>query len=140
MIGGVIVQPKQSPILITESGIIILLGLFQLFSGLLYIGIGLASFEPELSALGVHIRLAERERINIRLVFQICQGVVNKPVGALVGTDGVDDVQQGGIGVETPVILGNLRGRVGRPFRETAFFDIFNASLLFEVSGRDGQR
>ena len=134
-----IVQRKQSPVLIT-SGIIILLGLFQLFSGVVYIGIGFASFESELSALGVHIRLAERERINIRLVFQVCQGVVDKPVGALVGTNGIYDVQQGGIRFETPVILGNLRGRVCRPFWETAFFDIFDASLLFEVSGGDDQR
>ena len=104
-----------------------------MFSSAFYIGVGFASFEAELSALGVHIRLAECERIDIRLVFQIRQGVVDKPVGALVGTNGIYDVQQGRIRFETPVILCNLRGRVGRPFWETAFFDILDASLLFEV-------
>jgi len=76
----------------TTAGVGTLLGTFEQFSSTFHIGIGFVSFEPEFSALGVHIRFAERERINIRLVFQVGQGVVDKPVGALVGTDGVYDV------------------------------------------------
>lgn len=102
-----------------------------------YIGIGFASFEPKFGAFGVHIRFAERERINIRLVFQVRQGVVDKPVGALVGTDGIHDVQQGRIVLETPVIFCYLGSRMGRPFRETTFFNIFDAFLLVKISGED---
>ena len=118
----------------------ILLGFFEQFSSMVHIGIGFASFEPELGALGMHIRFPERERINIRLVFQVRQGVINKPVGALIGTDGIHDVQQGRIGLETPVIFCNLGGRMRRPFRETALFDIFDAFLLFRMSGADDHR
>lgn len=107
---------------------------------MLYIGIGLPSFESELGALGMHIRFSERERINIRLVFQVRQGVVDKSVGAFIGTDGVYDVQQGRIGLETPVIFCNLGSRMRRPFREAAFFDIFDAFLSFKTSGGDNNR
>jgi len=56
-------------------------------------------------------------------------------VGALVGTDGIYDVQHGRVRLEAPVIFRNLGSRMSRPFRETAFFDIFDAFLLFKVSG-----
>ena len=70
-----------------------LLGVFKQFSSMLHISIGFASFEPEFGALGVHIRFSEREWINVRFVFQVRQGVVDKSVGALVRTDGIYDVQ-----------------------------------------------
>ena len=117
-----------------------LLGVFKQFPSVLHVGIGFASFKTELCALCVHVRFAERERINIRLVFQVCQRVVDKPVGALVGTDGVHDVQQSRIGLETPIIFCNLGSGVIRPFRETAFFDILDAFLLFKMSGGDDHR
>jgi len=125
---------RDRPVLMI-AGFGTLLGAFKQFPSVLYIGIGFASFEPEFGALGVHIRFSKRERVDICLVFQVRQGVVDKPVGALVGTDGIDDVQQGRIRLETPVIFRNLGSRMGRPFRETAFFDIFDAFLLFKMSG-----
>lgn len=89
-----------------------LLGVLKQFSGMPHIGVGFVPFEPEFSALGVHVRFAKCERINVRLVFQVRQGVVDKPVGALVGTDSVYDVQQGCVGLETPVIFCYFGGRV----------------------------
>ena len=126
---------RDRPVLMI-TGFGIFLRAFKQFSSMLYIGIGFVSFEPEFGALGVHIRFSERERIDICLVFQVRQGVVDKPVGALVGTNGIYDVQHGRIRLETPVIFRNLGSRVGRPFRETAFFDIFDAFLLFKGSGK----
>jgi len=100
---------------------------------MLHIGIGFVSFEPEFSALGMHVWLAERERIDICLVFQVRQGVVDKPVGAFVGTDGIYDVQHGCIRLETPIIFCYLGSRVVGPLWETAFFDIFDAFLLIKM-------
>lgn len=74
------------------AGASTLLGTFKQLSSVLHIGISFASVEPEFGALGVHVRFAERERIDVRLVFQVRERVVDKPVGALVGTDGIDDV------------------------------------------------
>lgn len=102
---------------------------------MLDISIGFAPFESEFCTLGVHIRFTERERIDVRLVLQVRQGMVDKSVGALVGTNSIYNVQQGRIRLETPVILCDLRSRMGGPFRETAFFDIFDAFLSFRVSG-----
>jgi hypothetical protein len=102
---------------------------------MVHVGIGLVPFEPEFRALGVHVRFTERERVDIRLVFQVRQGVVDEPVSAFVRTDGIYDVQQGCIMLETPVIFRYLGSRMVGPLWETAFFDIFDAFLLFRMSG-----
>jgi hypothetical protein len=107
---------------------------------MLHVGIGFVSFEPEFGALGVHVRFTERERVDIRLVFQVRQGVVDEPVGAFVGTDGIYDVQQGCVVLETPVIFSYLGSRVVGPLWETAFFDIFDAFLWYGTSGGDGHK
>jgi len=131
---GCTVQDKVRPLV--AVWISTLLGVFKQLSSALDISIGFASLESEFGALGVHVRFAKRERINVRLVLQVRQGVIDKPVGALVGTNDIHDVQQGRIRVETPVILCNLRSRMGGPFRETAFFDIFDAFLPFKIEVR----
>jgi len=100
-----------------------------------HVGIGFVPFEPEFSALCVHVRFAECERINVRLVLQVRQGVVDKPMGTLIGTDSIYNVQQGCVGFETPVVFCYFWSRVVGPLRETAFFDIFDAFLLFRVLG-----
>ena len=122
------------------AGASALLGILEQFSSVLHVGISFTPFEPEFGAFCMHIRFAECERINIRLVFQVRQGVVDKPVGALVGTDGVHDVQQGCIRLKTPVIFRYLGSRMGRPFWETTFFDIFDAFLSFKLSGGGDRR
>jgi len=74
------------------AGVSSLLGALKQLPGMLHIYIGLFPFESELSALCVHARFAKREWINVRLVFQVRQGVVDKPVGAFVRTDSVYNV------------------------------------------------
>jgi len=59
------------------AGVSTLLGVLKQFSSTPHIGISFFSFEPEFGALGMHVRLAKHERINIRLVFQVRQGVVD---------------------------------------------------------------
>ena len=117
------------------TGVRTLLGVLKKFSGMPHVGIGFVPFEPEFSALGVHVRFAKCERINVRLVFQVRQGMVDKPVGALVRTDSVYNVQQGCVGLETPVIFCYFWSRMVGPLREATFFDIFDAFLLLGVSG-----
>jgi len=102
-----------------------------------HIGVGFVPFEPEFSALGVHVRFAKGERINVRLVFQVRQGVVDKPVGTFVRTDSVYNVQQGCVGLETPVIFCYLGSRVVGPLWETTFFDILYAFLSSVLGGGD---
>jgi hypothetical protein len=105
-----------------------------------HISICLVSIEPELSALGVHVRFAKRERINVRLVLQVRQGVVDEPVCTFVGTDGIYYIQHGCVMVETPVVFCDFGGRVLGPLREAAFFNVFDAFLLSWVSGRGDHR
>ena len=105
-----------------------------------HIGVRLLSVEPKFGALSVHVRFAKCERINVRLVLQVRQRVVDEPVGAFVGTDGVHDVQQGRVVFETPVILGDLWSGMLRPLWETALFDVFNTFLSFRTSGRGYRR
>lgn len=66
-----------------------LLRAFKQFSRVLHVGICLVPIKPESAAFGVHVRLAKRERINVRLVLQVRQGVVDEPVCGFVGTDGI---------------------------------------------------
>ena len=84
----------------------------------------------------MHVRFAKRERIGVRLVFQVCQRVVDKSVGAFVGADGIDDVQQGCVRLKTPVIFCYLGSGMVGPLWEAASFDILDTFLLFKVSVR----
>lgn len=105
------------------------------------VGICLASIEAEFSALGVHVRFAKREWINIRLVLEVCQGVVDKPVCALVRTDSIYHVEHGCIGFETPVVFRDLWGGMVGPLWEATFFDVLNTFLELKTSGeRDHRR
>lgn len=56
----------------------------------------------------MHVRLAERERVDIRLVVQIRETVVDEPVRALVAPHSVKDVEQRGVSPEAPIVLGDL--------------------------------
>ena len=82
----------------------------------------------------MHVRFAKRERIGVRLVFQVCQRVVDKPVSTFVGADGIDDVQQGCVRLKTPVIFCYLGSGMVGPLWEAASFDIFDTFLLFRMS------
>jgi hypothetical protein len=106
----------------------------------LNISICLFSIEAKFCALGVHVRFAERERINVRLVLQVRQGVVDKSVCAFVGTNGINHIQQCRIRFETPVIFGYLWGGMMGPLWESALFDIFDAFLPFTISGEYDHR
>lgn len=107
---------------------------------MLHISICLVSIEPEFSALGVHIWFAKCKRINVRLVFQVRQGVIDESVRALVGADGIYHIQQGRIGFETPIIFGDLWSRMFRPLWEAALFDVSDTPLPFKMSGKDDHR
>ena len=64
---------------------------------------------PDTRALGSHVRLAEREGVDVRLVVEARKTVVHEAVRALVAPDGVHDVEELGVGSETPIVLGDLR-------------------------------
>lgn len=56
----------------------------------------------------MHVGLTKGERIHVVLVVQVREAVVNEPVGRLVAPDGVQDIEELGVGLETPVVFGNL--------------------------------
>ena len=64
---------------------------------------------PDARAFGGNVRLAEREGVDVRLVVEARKTVVHEAVRALVASDGVHDVQELGVGSETPIVLGDLR-------------------------------
>ena len=67
---------------------------------------------PQFLPLDVHVGLSERKRVDIRLRVQVGQAVVDEPMGCFVGTHCVDDVEQGSIWLQSPIIPSN----VGRRF------------------------
>ena len=52
---------------------------------------------PYRRALGRHVGLAKRERVDVRLVLEARQAVVHEPVRALVAPHGVHDVKELGV-------------------------------------------
>lgn len=117
------------------AGVGPLVGLLNQLPGTAYIGIGFVPLEPEFSPFDVHIRFTEREWIDVRLVFQVRQGVVDKPVSAFIGTNCVNDVQQSCVRFEAPIIFRYFRSRMVGPFWETTFFDVFDTFLLSKMLG-----
>lgn len=63
---------------------------------------------PKLGAFNVHVGFTKGERIHVVLVVQVREAVVNEPVGRLVAPDGVQDIEELGVGLETPVVFGNF--------------------------------
>ena len=63
---------------------------------------------PDARTLGGHVRLAEREGVDVRLVVEARKTVVHEAVRALVASDGVHDVEELGVGSETPIVLGDF--------------------------------
>ena len=63
---------------------------------------------PNARALGGHVRLAEREGVDVGLVFQTGEAVVDEAVRALVAPHGVDDIEELRVGAEAPVVFGNF--------------------------------
>ena len=76
---------------------------------------GVCRYVPDTGALGRHVRLSEREGVDVRLVLQTGEAVVHEPVRALVAADGVDDVEELCVGAEAPVVLCDLGRREVSP-------------------------
>lgn len=73
--------------------------------------ISYAKDSPRFYALHVHVRLANSERVDVRLIVQACEAVIDKSMRRLVRADSVHHFQQRRIRTEAPVIFGNLRRR-----------------------------
>lgn len=76
---------------------------------------------------------------------EIRQGMVDEPVSRLVSPDRADDIEQRGRRLETPVIDGDARGGLARPFGDEAAFNVVDTvraamsdpTSLTEVIDRD---
>ena len=75
----------------------------------------------------MHIRLAQRERVDVRVVIQVREAVIDEAVRDLVAAYGVDDVNHLRVGFESPIVLGNLGCGVVYPAGNTSGFEVFNA-------------
>lgn len=53
----------------------------------------------------MHVRLAERERVDVRLVVEVREAVVHEAVRALVAAHSVENVDELRVGLEAPVLL-----------------------------------
>src|SRR6266404_9984297 len=76
---------------------------------------GLFTREPGFYAFDKHIRLAEREWIDVVLGVEVGESVVDETMCGLVGTNGIDDVEQSCVGTEAPIVDGDGWGRQTRP-------------------------
>lgn len=61
----------------------------------------------KLSAFDEHVRFPKRKRIHVLVWIDVRQTMVDKPMSALITSDGVDDIQEFGIGFHTPVVNGD---------------------------------
>lgn len=89
----------------------------------------------------MHVGLTHGEWIDIVLWIEIGETVVHEAVGGFVGTDGVYDIEQFGIGLQAPIVDGNLRSRaVGPLWNPTRFefLDAVRAGRVNKMKEREG--
>lgn len=59
----------------------------------------------------MHVRLANGEGVDIRLVVEVGKTVVDEAVSALVTANRIEDVEEFGVCLQAPVVLCNLGSR-----------------------------
>ena len=72
---------------------------------------------PVFEALHVHVRFTNCERIDVRLVVQVCQRVIHETVSRFIGANGIDDIEHVRVALEAPVVFRDFWCRFIRPVK-----------------------
>lgn len=92
--------------------------------GFLHVFLRLCTIELNLASFNMHVRLPEREGVDVRGRVQVRETVIHESMGGFIRPDSIQNVEKLRVWTQTPIVDGNFWSFEISPFRNFSVFQV----------------